>query len=180
LSDARSHFVRRGSERIGPSHVTARRVYTRRILFWGCFSSLGVGPLVPLEGTVNAILYQQILQSHLRPTALQWFRHRQWWYQHDNAPAHNAASTKQWLEDHRVRAIEWPPYSPDLNPIENLWAILKQEIHRECLTNREEVVERAVAIWNSPTFQNHCRRLVASMHQRCFDCVRFRGGPTGY
>lgn len=33
-----------------------------------------------------------------------------------------------WAEDHDVELMTWPPYSPDLNPIENVWAVLKQRI----------------------------------------------------
>lgn len=38
----------------------------------------------------------------------------------DNAPIHTARISKRWLKDHRVKTIDWPPYSPDLNPIEHL------------------------------------------------------------
>jgi hypothetical protein len=180
IAGARSHFVRRGHERIGPSHITARRAYVTRILFWGCMSAKGTGPLVDLSGTIDATAYQHILDSHLRPTALRWFGRHEWWYQQDNAPAHKAASTRRWLENHHIRVIEWPPYSPDLNPIENLWALLKQEVHKESAIDRATVVNRAVEFWNSEIFQTHCRQLVDSMHRRCFECVRSNGGPTGY
>jgi transposase len=180
LTDSRSHFVRRGFERISAGHVTARRAYVRRVLFWGCISSQGTGPLVPSEGTIDAIRYQHILQGHLRPIATTWYRRRAWWFQQDNAPAHRAASTLQWLADKHIRVMEWPPYSPDINPIENMWAILKQEIHRESVFDKDDLVQRAQAIWNSPSFQIHSRRLIDSMHQRCFDCVRLGGGVIGY
>jgi transposase len=43
----------------------------------------------------------------------------------DNAPAHAAKETKQLLADLAINRFEWPPYSPDLNPIETLWKYMK-------------------------------------------------------
>ena len=34
-----------------------------------------------------------------------------------------------WLKEMEIEAIEWPPQSPDLNPIENVWSILKQKLY---------------------------------------------------
>ena len=49
-------------------------------------------------------------------------------YMQDNAPCHKAHSTIKALREVGIVPIRWPPYSPDLNPIESLWNILKNHI----------------------------------------------------
>ena len=46
-------------------------------------------------------------------------------FMQDNAPGHAAEYTIQELKDRGIPVIEWPPYSPDLNPIEVVWNIMK-------------------------------------------------------
>ena len=66
-------------------------------------------------------LYQAFLPEFIRPGDI---------FMHDNAPVHTACIIKQILEELHIQVMLWPPYSPDLNPIENLWAIMKQEIYK--------------------------------------------------
>ena len=47
----------------------------------------------------------------------------------DNAPSHRSKSTAAWLIANEVETFAWPPYSPDLNPIENLWGWLARKIY---------------------------------------------------
>jgi len=43
----------------------------------------------------------------------------------DNAPIHTANIIRNWLDEHSIPLVDWPPYSPVLNPIEHVWAKLK-------------------------------------------------------
>lgn len=49
---------------------------------------------------------------------------------HDNAPIHTAGIIEAWLREYRIDVMDWPLYSLDLNPIENLWALLKLEVYK--------------------------------------------------
>ena len=49
-------------------------------------------------------------------------------FMHDNAPIHTAAFVKEYLGTHGIEHMVWPPYSPDLNPIENIWGLTKSYI----------------------------------------------------
>ena len=51
-------------------------------------------------------------------------------FMQDNGPIHGANKTKAWFKELGIEVMDWPPYSLDLNPIENLWALLKKEAYK--------------------------------------------------
>lgn len=57
----------------------------------------------------------------------------------DNCKAHKNALDEQLLEEHKVSIKYLPPYSPDLNPIENMWSKIKSELRREQPRNEWEL-----------------------------------------
>ena len=72
---------------------------------------------------MNQVEYLSVLKEELIPE----FKRAKnaipgtWNLMQDNAPCHAAKSIKAYLAQQRVELIDWPPYSPDLNPIENIW-----------------------------------------------------------
>ena len=56
-------------------------------------------------------------------------------FQHDHAPSHNSKLIKNFTQENNVNILDWPVNSPDLNPIENLWSLVKRRLGKvECST----------------------------------------------
>ena len=75
--------------------------------------------------------------------------------------------------------LNWPANSPDLNPIENLWDIVKRKL-RDARPNTLDELKAAIeASWASITPQQ-CHRLIASMPRRIEAVISAKGFPTKY
>jgi transposase len=105
-------------------------------MVWGCFVGNRLGPLVIVENIVNKEIYFQLLAENLLPfiDLLHEEGIHNAIFQQDNASSHTATLTSKWLktaaEQHGFIIMQFPPNSPDLNPIENVWAHLKIELYR--------------------------------------------------
>ncbi len=97
-------------------------------MIWGAMSSAGVGPLCFLKTNITAHVYQYILEHFMLPSADQLFKDADFiFHQNFSYIFHTAKSTNSWLNDHGVGMLDWPANSPNLNPLYNLWGIIKRK-----------------------------------------------------
>jgi transposase len=153
--------------------------FPQKISVWGCFSSKGIGPIRIIEDTMNSRVLTDTFNRCMLPKALEWWPNEQWYLLQDNAPYHSSNETKNWLHRQGIDCIDFPAYSPDLNPIENLWGDLKRriELHRPSnITELKEILEQE---WNS-TDPNNLAILSSSMIDRCQEVVSCGGFKTKY
>ncbi len=119
-----------GEEAHSPSCMKSSVKFPQSVMIWGAMSSASVGPLCFLK-TVTAPVYQEILEHFTLPSADKLYGDADFIFQQDLAPAHTAKGTKSWFNDHGVTVLDWPANSPDLNPIENLWGIVKRKMRHQ-------------------------------------------------
>ncbi|KAK3559201.1 hypothetical protein QTP86_005197 [Hemibagrus guttatus] len=170
---------RKGGEAHSPSCLKSNVKFPQSVMIWGAMSSAGVGPLCFLKTKVTAPAYQEILEHFMLPSADQLFEDADFIFQQDLAPAHTAKSTKSWLNDHGVGVLDWPANSPDLNPKENLWGIVKRKMRNKRPKNADELKATVKETWASIPPQQ-CHKLITSMPCRIEAVIKAKGATTKY
>jgi transposase len=162
----------------GHRPIVARPKYPAKVMFWAAVSVSRKSPLYELSGTMNALGYQALLADHFLP----WFRPQHTGHltlQQDNAPPHTAKTTKRFFSDNNIDVLPWPASSPDLNPIENLWGILKVRVDRRKPKNKEELITYAKEEWNGIEMET-VRRTIESLPNRIELVIENGGNKIDY
>lgn len=132
---------------------------------------------------VGAEEFQYMLLNELEPEVSQIFAaagQEGYTYLLDGAPAHTAKSSKAFIQQSSINVLQdWPANSPDLNPIENAWAWLKQKLYLKQHDDLDHMWREAQRIWNSMSLEM-CKNLMGSIATRKAICIEQEGGYTGY
>ena len=147
-------------------------------MVWGCMDWEGVGQLAEVEGRMNADQYVEILENHLLPSMEEsGIPLEDLIFQQGNDPKHTSRTAKAWIEDHKITVLDWPPNSPDVNPIEHLWGHIKKELVKYPIPPKGvwELWERITEVWNNIE-PGICQNLIESTPRRVEAVIKPREG----
>ncbi|KAF7686599.1 Transposable element Tcb2 transposase [Cucumispora dikerogammari] len=105
-------------------------------MFWGRFSKYGVGKLKVIDGFMDKYGYVDILRSNLEASAEK-FGLVAYKFQQDNDPKHTSRYAREYMSRNNIDVLVWLSMSPDLNPIENLWAYIKQKLRGKGFSKKQ-------------------------------------------
>ena len=151
-------------------------------MIWGCMTAHGPGFMCKLEGIMDKEVYKGILEDELLFTIHHYdMDASKVIFQHDNDPKHKAKSVQEWLNKQPFDVVEWPPQSPDVNPIEHLWAIMKRRFNKYDSPPKGmlEHWERIESIWDNIDKET-CLKLVESMLRRIQAVLKAKDRWTDY
>ena len=149
---------------------------------WGCVAASGVGYCHIYNESMDAKDLIRILDANLLASVDLVFPEtpREMWYLlHDNAPTHRANITKAWLHNHGITRVEFPPYSPDLNIIENVWQYIEVRVEARRPTTIEQLQDIIAEEWeNIP--KKFLKKLAHSMIDRIKAVIAANGDHIHY
>lgn len=160
--------------------LSRRHTCVGSVMVWAAISFKGAINLVVLEGRQTSVDYIGLLEME-KINFDEMFEHQPFIYQQDNAPIHTATRVKKWFSDNNVNVLDWPPLSPDLNLIENVWGWLSRKIYAEGrqYDTKADLVVAIEAAFEEIT-ENYLHSLYNSLPKRIFDVIRCNGGITKY
>jgi transposase len=150
----------------------------QKVHVWGALSTEGVLNCHTFKCNLDGEYYVNILKNYLLPAARRQF-HRNWRLQQDNDPKHRSNICKKFIHDYVPELLDWPSNSPDVNPIENIWSIVKRKVEKRKPKNIDELERFLVTEFKNMDINivNNC---VMSMRDRCLSLISSKGERIKY
>ena len=125
---------------------------------------------------MKAANYVNVLEKHM---VANFKSHHCNYFMHDGAPAHRAKLVSTFLNNNNIDVLDWPGNSPDLNPIENVWHVMKNELQNVKPTNIFKMKEALTNIWQQLD-TDYFSKLAESMPKRLKLVINEKGNMAKY
>jgi transposase len=148
---------------------------------WGCFCSHGFGKLITFESTLDSFKMIEIYEKGLLSTSQYYFgpNNDNWILCEDNDPKHRSKMVASFKASKDIIAMDWPSCSPDLNPIENVWGVLKKKLAKKQLTSIRSLKRELLKEWDTLT-KEEALNYVTSMKNRLQMVIHNHGNHIPY
>jgi transposase len=169
--DLRVSWIRQGEDR---PHIETTQ-HQARVRVWGAIWWSGQSTIHTTSHTFTAAHYQHTLAQHLLTSMPRSNRYR---LLQDNAPAHTAAATQQWLANNNITLVpNYPARSPDFNAIEHVWAWMKDYVQARQPQNRQQLKQLIRSAWAAiPVLHRH--NYISHIETVTQRCINVNGAYT--
>ncbi|EIE85840.1 hypothetical protein RO3G_10550 [Rhizopus delemar RA 99-880] len=182
-SDGKVYSWKQPNEKLKRRHVTQTVKHGGgSLMVWSCISWYGVGYIVDVGKNMDKSVYLSVLQDDLVKSMADYceendLRMADFEFMQDNDPKHKSKIVSERLSKQDFTTMECPPQFPDLNPIENMWNILKKRLFKQydCPpASMDELWTRTFETWHEIT-EKECQNYIETMPQRCIDIIENKG-----
>lgn len=173
------HVRRPPKTRHHPRYVVQTMKHPMKQMVWGSISAKGRGGIffLPTGMTMNSKMYLNVLKDKL---CLHMGIHNTETLMHDGAPCHRAKIVSDWLLSNSINVLKWPGNSPDCNPIENLWSVMKNHVADMRPKNAIDLKNCIRTVWTTKISKEYCAELIHSMPRRLAAIIKSKGYWTRY
>ena len=148
------------------------------VMVWACFSYHGVGNICIIDQTMTGPVYVDVLSRNLFESVAK-MKLNSFIFQQDNDPKHTSRIAKEFFIENNIEVVDWPAQSPDLNPIEHLWAYVKLKIAERMPKNLAELKRFIIEEWNNIPMET-CQKYALSFKNRALAIFKAAGNHTYY
>ena len=143
-------------------------------MVWGGISHGLKSPLIVIACNLTGVIYRDEI---LRPVAVPFVQQHHLIFQQDNARPYVTRICQDFLANHNINPLDWPPYSPDLPPIEHLWDEMDRRVrgHRNVPATLDQLRAALLEEWDNIPMRR-INALMNSMHRRIRAVTDARGG----
>ncbi len=147
--------------------------YPTKTHVWGCITN-DILIFHTFSGIMDAPMYISILENNL----LQIYTD-EYIFQDDNDPKHRSNIVTNWKNHKKIKYLDWPPRSPDLNPIENVWSVVKNKVARTRTKTSNEFIE-CIKNELDNIDMDFVRNVIKSMPDRIKKVIESKGDSIDY
>jgi transposase len=150
----------------------------QKVHVWGAVSMKGILTCHTFRYNLDGPYYVHMPENYLLSAARQQFR-QNWRLQQNNNPKHTNNICKRFINNNVPQLLEWPSNSPEVNPIENIWSIVKPKVEKRKPKDIDEL-ELFLAEEFKNTEINVVKNCVMSMKKRCLSLISSKGERIKY